>query len=391
VKDHPHPFFRYWAAIEGKPGPILQEYIEEWNSKTNAWWFKKRNKSRDGDSGTWPYQFQYEDEDVIIYSKWPYPGRALTFCYLRKNSPSQEEFDRRIFVERRYYLEPVHDYVPSTTLHVWSHSSLRGYPTRWVHQTSATDDSLSPNLIIDRDLSLNQDLQSNEDFNAPDPNYLIAFEDNQDDSMEIMTEPNHSTQSKQIQDTLIAQRNTLQDIEKHYLFVPYHNIMPANKNLTAHHVSGPGVPEGFIVWPLRISQLHSRTLYSTIVNLLSTRCKINLDNILLLHLFSVWNQTMVADIGFRYAEDAVLSWAILHGLEIDGCHLQVFPISNWKGTFNMTKTKAATHIRLEDRQKLVKAVVMLSKTWTDPSFVANTAALWFALQKYGGNYTTGKL
>jgi hypothetical protein len=85
----------------------------------------------------------------------------------------------------------------------------------------------------------------------------------------------------------------------------------------------PGGTSGSTCYPIRISNIHGETAFAGVFALLERFLDIRQHEVVLFTRKQEVDTTLSFDLGLRYAEDALLTRAYLHGVDIDGRYLEV--------------------------------------------------------------------
>ncbi len=337
VETYCHPFFHLYPGSRNE-GAI--HFREVHDKAHNLWWFQQVNADKLPLAVELDYTFSYPQHNLTIYTSHPFPGLEPSFCRTKVD------------------LTPLSDPPNLTRHYFWkrpsSYKSQDDAEYTWVMEDERSESAL-PSVSKDPGFSF----ESSETFDLGDMGHVAEEMDHCDEvegeneetgqiqGAEAVGESNSRPRLQLVTEhvtNLLAQREACHKELKRRIFNPIKGSDLQSATPVSWQI--PGLAPHF-VWPIRITELHGDTSVQAVIKLLTVHCHVSLANILIFATYNEFDTTRTVDIGMRYSEDVMAVWALLHGVEVDGRCLIVYPLSAMRGRgVILTKTDRDSTNRL---------------------------------------------
>lgn len=330
-----HPFFHVATETEGNSSGFFEEVFDSGRSK---WYFKRVSKKRQSTlAESSLYCFFYPQENITIYSQYPFPGRPVHLC---RNSAIRDAEVTPVSLdqERNYYR------------HLKDRDGWNWSPADEEEDTrSESSSAITPsgNMIPVEDTAFESEgggQYEMQDMDADVPGSPVPSE----------TSPSGEREH------LMAQRAHLDQQTGRRLFLPFYGLDLESSTLVPFHTSES--PER-IVWCMRISGLHGDASLATVEQMLKVHCAVLHDDIVVANMYHELTMTSTVDLGLRYPEDALWIWCILHGVCIDDGQVQVHPLCALKEDRLQTIGNPTSERSLDERLRRLHSIAGSQETW----------------------------
>jgi hypothetical protein len=394
-RDH-HPLFHVIPPIRDS---VYTYWEEVWDPSFKVFYPRRANRVEGVPNDHWDYYFHFPAEMMGIFSNHPFPGRdrklgrrptfssdedGLADPLVFEGSESGPDEHVRTYCIQKPLVSPSADetYVwtpgavsqPGRELTRRPNLSHRGYHPYLPTMT----EGVAPHITFERSSraprlpeSLNPPVPPRRHSPGPHSSTLpvpwlpwVPRDELLGPAVRFFKEKaGHPGMAMEVDfeldamSSLVKQRQQLKESRSRSLWTPKFNTR--NRRLVQWCVPNSNL----CCYPVRVCNLHGSMSCSALFNILQDIAQIT--DIVVFSLYDEVDTTLTLDIGLRYVEDALSTWALLHGVIVDQRPLDVYPIKMILGKGQFPTVDYPGHRLPIDRLRLVERILERENEFPD--------------------------